>query len=98
SALSDHDGSVAPSDATPEAILPSELGNEPVTLPELDPTGRGRHRRRDADHRRATVAVGYLRRSTDRQEQSIPDQKRAIKSYCAEMGLRLQRCYVDDAI
>jgi DNA invertase Pin-like site-specific DNA recombinase len=64
----------------------------------LAPTGRGRHRRRDADHRRAVVAVGYLRRSTDRQEQSIPDQQRAIEGYCAEMGLRLQRCFVDDAI
>jgi DNA invertase Pin-like site-specific DNA recombinase len=43
-------------------------------------------------------AVGYLRRSTDRQEQSIPDQQRAVERYCAEHGLTLQRCYVDDAI
>ena len=25
------------------------------------------------------VAVGYLRRSTDRQEQSLPDQRKAIE-------------------
>lgn len=45
-----------------------------------------------------TAAVGYVRRSTDRQEQSIPDQKKAIDAYAAEHGLRLDRFYVDDAI
>ncbi len=44
------------------------------------------------------LAVGYLRRSTDRQEQSIPDQKRAIEQYAERHGLRLVRCYTDDAI
>jgi DNA invertase Pin-like site-specific DNA recombinase len=48
--------------------------------------------------RSESVAVGYLRRSTDRQEQSIPDQKRAVEAYCAQHGFRLLRCYVDDAI
>jgi DNA invertase Pin-like site-specific DNA recombinase len=47
---------------------------------------------------RQSAAVGYLRRSTDRQEQSIPDQKRAVEAYCQEHSLRLLRCYVDDAI
>ncbi len=47
---------------------------------------------------RAARAVGYVRRSTDRQEQSIPDQNRAIEKYAAEHGLRLLRYYVDDAI
>ncbi len=47
---------------------------------------------------RTNLAVGYLRRSTDRQEQSIPDQQRAVERYCAEHGMRLLRCYVDDAI
>jgi DNA invertase Pin-like site-specific DNA recombinase len=47
---------------------------------------------------RATVVVGYLRRSTDRQEQSIPDQQRAVEAYCTEKGLSLLRCYVDDAV
>jgi len=43
-------------------------------------------------------AVGYVRRSTDRQEQSIPDQKKAIETYAAEHDLRLVKFYVDDAI
>jgi len=46
----------------------------------------------------AAVAVGYVRRSTDRQEQSIPDQQRAIELYCAQHDLRLLRFYIDDAI
>lgn len=44
------------------------------------------------------VAVGYLRRSTDRQEQSIPDQRKAIERYAAEHDLELARYFVDDAI
>ena len=47
---------------------------------------------------RATRAVGYLRRSTDRQEQSIPDQQRAVEDYCVAHGLSLLRFYIDDAI
>ena len=43
-------------------------------------------------------AVGYVRRSTDRQEQSIPDQKSALEAYSAEHGLRLGKFYVDDAV
>jgi DNA invertase Pin-like site-specific DNA recombinase len=43
------------------------------------------------------VAVGYLRRSTDRQEQSILDQRKAIERYAAEHGLELARFFVDDA-
>ncbi len=45
-----------------------------------------------------TQAVGYLRRSTDRQEQSLSDQKCAVEAYAADHGLRLHRLYVDDAI
>lgn len=56
--------------------------------------GRGRAGRPAAD----AAAVGYVRRSTDRQEQSIPDQQRAIERYCAQQGLRLLRWYTDDAI
>jgi len=43
-------------------------------------------------------AVGYVRRSTDRQEQSIPDQKKALEAYAAEHDFRLVKFYVDDAI
>jgi len=46
----------------------------------------------------ARTAVAYLRRSTDRQEQSIPDQRRAIEAFAAERGLTLNRYYTDDAI
>jgi len=42
--------------------------------------------------------VGYVRRSTDKQEQSIEDQKNAISAYIAENGLRFLRFYIDDAI
>ncbi len=44
------------------------------------------------------VAVGYLRRSTDRQEQSLPDQKKAIELYADENGFDLRHFFVDDAI
>ena len=44
------------------------------------------------------VAVGYLRRSTDRQEQSIPDQKKAIERYADENDLQLSHFFIDDAI
>jgi DNA invertase Pin-like site-specific DNA recombinase len=47
---------------------------------------------------RAKSAVGYCRRSTDRQEQSIPDQKEAVEQFAVEQGLRILRYYVDDAI
>ncbi|MCH7545267.1 MAG: recombinase family protein [Planctomycetes bacterium] len=48
--------------------------------------------------RKSQVAVGYLRRSTDRQEQSIPDQKAAIEAYAEEHGFRVHRYYTDDAV
>ena len=43
-------------------------------------------------------AVGYCRRSTDKQEQSIPDQQAAIERYCGENGLTLIGWKIDDAI
>lgn len=49
-------------------------------------------------NQRAQRAVGYVRRSTDRQEQSIGDQKQSIEAYAAEHGLRMGRFYIDDAI
>jgi DNA invertase Pin-like site-specific DNA recombinase len=41
--------------------------------------------------------VGYLRRSTDKQEQSIPDQRREIERFARENGLRVVDWYIDDA-
>jgi len=44
------------------------------------------------------TAVGYVRRSTDRQEQSIDDQKNILAKYAQDNGIRLNKFYVDDAI
>jgi len=54
--------------------------------------------RQNLNTRQDSRAVGYVRRSTDRQEQSIPDQKKALEAYAAEHGFRLVKFYVDDAI
>jgi DNA invertase Pin-like site-specific DNA recombinase len=44
------------------------------------------------------VAVGYLRRSTDRQEQSLDDQRRDIEAYARLNGFEIVDWYTDDAI
>lgn len=54
--------------------------------------------RRSTKTTRTSQAVGYVRRSTDKQEQSIGDQKKALQAYASEHGLRLAKFYVDDAI
>jgi len=43
-------------------------------------------------------AVGYIRRSTDRQEESLKDQETAITKYAKENSFELLRFYRDDAI
>ena len=47
---------------------------------------------------RRSAAVGYLRRSTEQQERSLPDQKSAIDRYAAEHNLHVLRYYINDAI
>ena len=54
--------------------------------------------RRDSFTGSRNGTVGYIRRSTDKQEQSIEDQKNAISAYIAENGLRFLKFYIDDAI
>ena len=44
------------------------------------------------------VAAGYLRRSTDRQEQSLDDQRQAIEIYAEREGFSVVKWFVDDAI
>ena len=43
-------------------------------------------------------AVGYLRRSTDKQEQSLADQKREILAFAKREGFEMTGWYADDAI
>ncbi len=45
-----------------------------------------------------TPAVAYLRRSTDRQEQSIGDQRKEVLRWAQQNGYEIVREYVDDAI
>lgn len=46
-----------------------------------------------------TIAVGYARKSTDKQsENSIEYQKSAILKFCERNGLKLKSFYVDDAL
>jgi len=48
--------------------------------------------------RLTTLAVGYARRSTDRQEQSIGDQRDTVETYAMQHGYEIIDWYVDDAI
>jgi DNA invertase Pin-like site-specific DNA recombinase len=75
------------------------LPTRPPVLPlPLGPSRRPRGGHGGPTGALATAAVAYLRRSTDRQEQSIPDQLRAVQAYCQREGLVLLRSYTDDAI
>ncbi|NQT14064.1 MAG: recombinase family protein [Planctomycetes bacterium] len=51
-----------------------------------------------AKGKRLIPAVGYLRRSSNRQEKSLPDQRREIERHAAQHGYQIVRWYVDDAI
>lgn len=44
------------------------------------------------------AAVGYIRRSTSKQEKSLADQRREIERYASENSYSIVRWYQDDAI
>ena len=46
----------------------------------------------------AMPAAGYLRRSTDLQDQSLGDQRKEIEAKAARKGFRIVRWYEDDAV
>lgn len=75
----------------PTRALTSE--SAPLTDPPPDEWARG-----SPGGLAMTVGVGYLRRSTDRQEQSIGDQRVAVERFARERGIRLLRHYIDDGI
>ena len=43
-------------------------------------------------------AVAYYRMSSDRQETSVPDQRKAVERYGVENGYRILREYIDSGI
>lgn len=53
---------------------------------------------KSSDLQLSGLAVGYVRRSTDKQETSIPEQEKAVQEYAAEKGYKIIRWYKDDAI
>ena len=62
----------------------------------VDVNGNGNSTLHDAKAR--VPAVAYLRRSTDRQEQSIADQRAEIMRWAGEHGYEVIREFTDDAI
>ena len=46
----------------------------------------------------AIRAVAYIRRSTQKQEQSLADQRREIERYAKQYGIRILRWFEDDGI
>ena len=65
-----------------------------MSYPRID----AKHQAGCAGTHRTVPAVAYLRRSTDRQEQSLGDQRREITRWAGEHGYDVVREYVDDAI
>src|SRR5436309_9568678 len=57
------------------------------TRPDVPPEAPGARR-----------AVAYLRRSTDRQEQSLDDQRKAIQAFATDACISIIREYTDDAV
>ena len=43
-------------------------------------------------------AIAYLRKSTDRQEMSLPDQKKALEKYAISHNFKIIKYFTDEAI
>lgn len=88
-----------PAPVDPDAATPGILAPDTRQAPQPARAGRGQPRRgAGGAASRSALAVGYLRRSTDRQERSIPDQQRALERYAREHGLKVLDWYTDDAV
>ena len=66
--------------------------------PDREATRKGNAMRDRTRARQQKPAAGYVRRSTDRQEQSLGDQQKAIEAYAAQAGYEILDWYADDAI
>jgi len=45
-----------------------------------------------------TNAIGYIRRSTDRQEESLDQQRAKLEAFARQQGWTLAHVYADDAV
>jgi DNA invertase Pin-like site-specific DNA recombinase len=52
----------------------------------------------NAPQSQPVLAVGYVRRSTDKQEASIEDQTAAVAAFAADRGYAVLRWYTDDGV
>ena len=43
-------------------------------------------------------AIGYIRRSTDRQEESLDQQRAKLEAFARQQGWKLAHVYADDAV
>lgn len=55
-------------------------------------------KRHSTPTRGTVAAVGYIRRSTSKQEKSLDDQQREIERYAGKHGYRIVRWYKDDGV
>src|SRR3989304_1123693 len=78
-----------------EIPLANGRGTRPPVV--LDPPARRPRRETMRDRPKTMPAVAYLRRSTERQEQSIGDQRRTIEAFAETHKYHLLDCYTDDA-
>jgi DNA invertase Pin-like site-specific DNA recombinase len=81
----------------------NESGPSPELQSDEGPTkhlpGKARGMKKSISLRGLLIpAVGYVRRSTEKQEKSLDDQRREIERYAASHGYQIVRWYEDDGI